>query len=142
MGRRAQVVVTEQKGAPDIYLYTHWGAGTLENDVAFGLVQGKERWRDSEYLARIILDSLGGRSFWPQCNRLPSEDGFGIGTVLHSDIEKLITISLGDQQVKLEIIHPTPEEIENKVAPIQTWSFKEFCRGPLKNSVVKEQKSK
>lgn len=41
-----------------IYLYTHWGAAGLENQLAASLERGRERWDDESYLARIIFTDM------------------------------------------------------------------------------------
>ena len=93
MGARAQVLI-EDTG---IYLYTHWGAGTIEEVVNQSLDsdRGRGRANDSEYLARIIFEDMieaeGGRG---------EETGFGIGTEQHSDIEKLIIVGTEGIEVK------------------------------------------
>ena len=133
MGERAQVRI-QQRGEyfgnpkcgkvygendPDVYLYTHWGGLTILEDVAAGLVKGEERWKDCEYLTRIIFDSLIG-------DRVYSDHttGFGIGTYQHSDIDRLVTIFPIEQKVQLDILQPSEEEEE--VDTIQVWGFREF----------------
>lgn len=93
MGARAQVFI-EDAG---VYLYTHWGADSIEDTVNESLnsERGKSRRGDGEYLARIILEDMieaeGGRG---------EETGFGIGVSQHGDIEKLITVT--PDKVKVE----------------------------------------
>jgi hypothetical protein len=130
MGERAQVRIQQRskyykegkcQNDPDVYLYTHWGGLTILEDVAAGLVKGEERWKDCEYLTRIIFDSLIGDRY-----RVDPIHGFGIGTYQHSDIDRLVTIFPIEQKVQLEILLPTYEEEEEKVDPIQVWGFREF----------------
>ena len=126
MGERAQVRIEQtnepawdSENNPDVYLYTHWGGRTILEDVAAGLVQGKTRWGDCEYLTRIILDSLIGD------HRADPTTGFGIGTCQHPDIDKLVTIFPVRQQVQLEILlWSDPKEDEKDL--VQTWNFEEF----------------
>ena len=103
-----------------MYLYTHWGGLTILEDVAAGLVKGKKRWKDCEYLTRIIFDSLIG-------DRVYNDHtiGFGIGTTQHGDIDKLVTIFPIEQKVQLDILQPSEEEKE-EMDFIQIWSFEEF----------------
>ena len=130
MGERAQVRIQQKREVfgkwkgendPDVYLYTHWGGLTILEDVAAGLVQGKTRWGDCEYLTRIILDGLIGDRY-----RVDPIHGFGIGTYQHPDIDRLVTIFPIEEKVQLEILLPTYEEEEEKVDLIQVWGFKEF----------------
>lgn len=93
MGARAQVFIKDA----GVYLYTHWGADNLENVVMQSLnsERGKNRRTDDEYLARIIFEDMieaeGGRG---------EETGFGIGTSMHGDIEKLVTVTANDLKVE------------------------------------------
>jgi hypothetical protein len=127
MGERAQVRIEQtnepawdSENNPDVYLYTHWGGLTILEDVAAGLVQGKTRWGDCEYLTRIILDSLIGDH-----HRADPTTGFGIGTYQHPDIDKLVTIFPVKKQVQLEILlWSDPKEDEKDL--VQTWNFEEF----------------
>jgi len=81
MGARAQVHMEES----GVYLYTHWGSGTLKKDVARALKK-KWRWDDVEYLTRIIFDEMVGKE-------QGEETGYGIGTNVAGDAEYIIHIS-------------------------------------------------
>lgn len=104
MGARAQVKINDT----GVYLYTHWGAGKIVEDVQEALSR-RARWSDPEYLARIIFDQMKGADM--------SELGFGIGTGEHGDIEMLITIDTKEQLVTVKDIY---EKTEN------TTTFEEF----------------
>ena len=78
MGDRGQVKIN------GVYLYTHWGATNLVEDVQRAIAK-KWRWGDDEYLARIILDEIVG-------DEQKTETGYGIGTTEHNDIWRLITL--------------------------------------------------
>ena len=78
MGDRGQVNIS------GVYLYTHWGAYDLINDVYKALIH-KKRWNDHEYLARIIFDEMKSGENNPFT-------GYGIGTSKHGDIWRLIKI--------------------------------------------------
>ena len=56
MGDRAHVKIVDGSYNP-LYLYTHWGASTIVNDV-YDALKLRERWNDSSYLARIIFDRM------------------------------------------------------------------------------------
>jgi hypothetical protein len=87
MGSRAQVHIKDT----GVYLYTHWGADHIENDVTRAIGRG-QRWGDPEYLTRIIFDEMKG-------SNIKSETGYGIGTSQHGDIEKLIGVSCKEQTI-------------------------------------------
>ena len=94
MGARAQVLIKET----GVYLYTHWGSGSLEdvvNDAVNSRI-GRSRRTDTEYLTRIIFCAMikaGGCDF-------DGETGFGIGTEEHGDIELLVTVT--ENEVKAQ----------------------------------------
>jgi hypothetical protein len=91
MGCRGQVRIKDSYGN-NVFLYTHYGAYRLKEDVARSMEHRdtsrfKEKCRtyDSEYFARVIFD------------RMKEDDtkgvlSYGIGTTEHGDIEQLITI--------------------------------------------------
>ena len=83
MGCRGQVRIKDDYGDGSVYLYTHWGAEELKEDVALALARRK-RWGDSEYLARMIFDQMKGHDL--------GHLSFGISTSEHRDNEQLITI--------------------------------------------------
>jgi len=111
MGCRGQVRIKDDYGDGSVYLYTHWGAEELKEDVALALARRK-RWTDSEYLARIIFDQMKGNDV--------GHLSFGIGTSEHGDNEQFITIDVKDQEISWW---------ENKWGEDPTWeccSFEEY----------------
>ena len=90
MGCRGQVKIKDNYGDGSVYLYTHWGAEELKEDVALALARRK-RWTDSEYLARIIFDQMKGNDV--------GHLSFGIGTSEQGGIEELITIDTKKQEI-------------------------------------------
>jgi hypothetical protein len=117
---RAQVKIQ------DVYLYTQWGAAQLESDVARALKQGESRWSDSESLTRIIFCALIGETNSPIL-------GFGIGTVKHANINKLLSLSfvkrrrfpLRPYRIRRVVYNPI-EMDEKNVKYSQSWTFEEF----------------
>lgn len=79
MGARAQVKVVPAYGddAP-VFLYTHWDSYELPRIVASALDAGRSRWSDSEYLTRVIFDTMVRDASDPLT-------GYGIGTSEHGD---------------------------------------------------------
>ena len=89
MGDRAQVHIKDEK----VWLYTHWNGYKLVEQVQEALSRGKERWDDSEYLARIIFDHMVG-------NDQGGLAGFGIsGNGKHGDVFLVIEIDCENQKV-------------------------------------------
>jgi len=109
MGDRGQVLILPDK----VYLYTHCTAYNLPKTVQEAL-NHNWRWTDSEYLARIIFDTMVG-------NDQGNETGFGIGSQLHTDVYRLVTVDCQNQTVKVEQVNYEPKiEYEG--------SFKDFVK--------------
>lgn len=92
MGDRGQVKMRER--GREVYLYTHWGASVLVDDVRAALLRAQQDGRldDAAYLSRIIF-----------CQMMPAEDhyettGFGI-SLLPTD-GKEIVIDVDDQTIQ------------------------------------------
>ncbi len=91
MGARAQVFMKDE----GVYLYTHWGSGSLVDDVRQALASpaGRNRWGDPEYLAHIIFDVMEGVDHG-------GEYGYGIGRSAHGDLDyEPITVDCKNQTV-------------------------------------------
>jgi len=57
MGDRRQVHVTYPNGSK-IYFYSHWGGCELPKIVAQALDDGRARWDDPPYLARVVFNHI------------------------------------------------------------------------------------
>lgn len=57
MGDRAQVYIDHPDSEISGYLYTHWGAYRLLNDVAMALRESP-RWDDTKVIKQMILDRM------------------------------------------------------------------------------------
>jgi hypothetical protein len=68
MGDRAMIVV--QNGDERVYLYSHWCGYEMPKLLSVGLKAGADRWDDSSYLARVLLNAMQGTD--------RSTTGFGI----------------------------------------------------------------
>ena len=108
MGARAQVKIQDT----GVFLYTHWGAGEIVEDVRTVIRRGK-RLDDPVYLARIIFDQM-------TMGQQGSEAGAGIGTSQHGDIEVLVSIDCAMKQVSVRKIYEGTLEVS---------SFKDFAFG-------------
>src|SRR4051794_39693025 len=93
MGARAQVLIQDE----GVYLYTHWGSGSIVDDVRQALKSeaGRNRVDDPEYLARIIFDVM-------KDGDTTGETGFGIGTSRHGDIDVLVTVNCDKRTVAID----------------------------------------
>lgn len=90
MGDRGQVKLIF--GVRSIYFYSQSGGGSLLADVQRAIAK-RLRWDDSEYLARIIFDTITEGEH-------DTETGFGIGLTPHIDIENpFVCVDLQNQEV-------------------------------------------
>ncbi|NQT91472.1 MAG: hypothetical protein HQ559_01830 [Lentisphaerae bacterium] len=95
MGCRGQVKVVDDKGNA-VFLYTHHGAEELASVVADVIQSGAYgRLDDEEYLARIIFDEMKFKD-------APRDTCFGIGTQIHTDIEVLVVVDVGKQELTVD----------------------------------------
>ena len=99
MGTRGQVCVRGKDG--DVYLYRHYDAKDLLSDVHVAL-SFKQRWDDSEYMARMIFEQMIS-------GNTDKVYGFGISAIKHSDIDLLLIVDCVTQNV---IIEKKPLEIK------------------------------
>lgn len=111
MGARAQVKIKDT----GVYLYTHWGAGRIFDDV-IQAISKQWRWDDPEYLTRIIFDSM-------KRSDIESETGYGIGTSQHGDIEKLVVVDCASKHVEfLDLYEPSTAWVSfSEVAQAESW---------------------
>jgi hypothetical protein len=119
MGCRGQVRIKDSYGN-SVFLYTHWGACELKEDVALALARRK-RWTDSEYLTRIIFDQMKGNDL--------GHLSFGIGTTEHGDIEELIYVDIEKQEIVVintTWIKKTKGSITDWWRESETYSFEEY----------------
>lgn len=76
MGDRGNIQIKDAFAKGDgVFLYSHWGGTELPKTLAYALdsPEGRGRWDDRAYLARIIFDHMTRGSASP-------ETGFGIDT--------------------------------------------------------------
>jgi hypothetical protein len=115
MGDRAQIKI-EDSG---VFLYTHWNGTKLKSTLKQALARGQNRWRDSEYLTRIIFCEMlmnNGNIV----ATVAETTGYGISTSKHGDIEHNLLVVSCENQTVTEL---DPDNNEVKVDPI---SFKDF----------------
>jgi len=113
MGARAQIEVKQKPHS--VFLYTHWGADTILQDTIKGMIKGKSRWNDSNYLTRILFDSL--------IKDNDGTTGYGIGTFQAGDIEKLIVVDTKHKEIKYYAVNGN---IDQDRLLISEHKFEEF----------------
>jgi hypothetical protein len=97
MGNPAQVHVIghqETEYSHDVWLYTHWDADRIINTVSQAL-QREERWKDPEYLTRIIFSEMIK-------DNVSGSTGYGIGSHQHGDVSGIITVDADNQTVTID----------------------------------------
>lgn len=107
MGDRGNVVVKD--GDEQVVFYTHWGATELPETLRM-VLNRKQRWTDAPYLARMIFCGMVGEDW-------DNETGFGISHSLGDGTDRVITVDVNQQTVKI-----------NKKSSI---SFNEFCKNEI-----------
>ena len=95
MGDRANIVIRDNWSGDlhdkeAVFLYSHWGGTELPDVLRQGLINGRGRWDDVSYLARILFDAMIGDS-------QGEETGYGISTRLTDNEYDLLVLS--DQRV-------------------------------------------
>ncbi len=93
MGDRANVVIRDTW--PDdlgpkeaVFLYSHWGGSELPETLRRALDEGRGRWSDGSYLARIVFDRMVGSD-------QGAETGYGISTRLGDNEYDLLVLRDG-----------------------------------------------
>lgn len=99
MGDRGNIVLEGFPGSDGgrIFLYTHWGGSDIYSCLAKSLSsdRGRNRWDDSQYLARIIADDL-----W-RPNR-GNETGAGLGLSPCDNEHLYVVVNMAHKTVYLE----------------------------------------
>jgi hypothetical protein len=108
MGSRAQVKIQDT----GVFLYTHWGASEIVEDVRTAIKRGK-RLNDPGYLTRIIFDQM-------TLGQQGDDTGAGIGTQEAGDIEKLVTVDIERKAITIKDVYS---------GSTRTLSFTEFAQG-------------
>ena len=87
MGDRAQVqfLFRTEEQYREVWFYTHWEGYKLQETVTNAIRRGKPRWRDDEYLARIIFSEMIQ-------GHVLDETGYGIGVYKHADLQYPVII--------------------------------------------------
>lgn len=100
MGARSNVKITDTTNADfdfgqrGIYIYSHGHGPELPVMVRDALEAGRERWNDSTYLTRILIDQItkDGRD---------QTTGFGVGLEPGENSFPMVIVDLGKQTVAI-----------------------------------------
>lgn len=126
MGERGNIVLldknTDNKSGGSfphpVYFYTHWSGYKLKSTLQAGLVRGKDRWNDPQYLSRVIFC---------QMIQAQKEDAFTAVTGFG------ITSRIGDSGYKLLVVQPdtkTVKELDSSddlsAAVQRQWTYEQF----------------
>jgi hypothetical protein len=116
MGDRANICIKTEPGTVPVYLYTHHGGESLPRVLqkAMDSEQGRKRWQDPAYLARIIFCKMIGGD-------VDGETGFGIASTICDNEHPILVVDCHKQRLGLAL-EKTPTQ------PYLDWTFAEFCK--------------
>jgi len=137
MGDRANVIV--KTNDEQVCLYTHWGGEELPEVVKAGLIRGKSRWNDFQYLTRILF-----------CEMIQSdvmgETGYGISQKEHDgEGGRVITIDCDEGTITIKDFSPiqisayvNKESVswDSPIEELTTTFVREVCRYSVDRSNV------
>ncbi len=117
MGARAQVHIQDN----GVYLYTHWGSGSIIEDVQIALESeaGQNRLDDPDYLARIIFDVM-------KRSDPIGETGFGIGTAEHDDNDLIVVLNCNERLIT--IVHHAWNDAGERQRISEQYSLSKFLQ--------------
>lgn len=95
MGDRGNIAIRQRLSKEYIYLYTHWEGSELPETLQTALAspEGRGRWTDEAYLARIIFDHMTGLA--------GGETGFGISTSPPDNEHPFLVVDCARQVVEI-----------------------------------------
>lgn len=95
MGARINYVFKDTEDTGYVVLYSHWGEGEWQQDIAMALKHSKPRWSDMSYFTRMMISYLIQDS-------VMSETGFGIYAIndLNQDLgDTTVIIDMGKETI-------------------------------------------
>jgi hypothetical protein len=122
MGDRANVYMLEEDKPGEkvgVFLYSHWSGSELPQIVQRALAR-RQRWDDSQYLARIIFCEMVRGSE-------AEETGFGISARIGDNEYQILVVDAKSQRVSFcdsQRFHALPVKDSQTAA----WSFEEYVR--------------
>jgi hypothetical protein len=120
MGDRGNIYFVDQHRGKErlgMYMYSHWGGAVIPSVVEAALRRGRERWGDSQYLARIVFCELIK-------DDLMETTGYGLSTRIGDNEHAIVRVDDVDQTVA--VCEPGTEQGSSK--PIGSWSYEEFLK--------------
>jgi hypothetical protein len=129
MGDRGNIIMEYdrvQGEAPTrVFLYTHWSGYRLPSILQTGLIQGRGRWSDDAYLARILFCTMVGEN-WSDTT------GYGIAPWVPDNEYDFLLVQVCQQKV----LRVDLEWHCSQDAPIsdyirQSWTFEEYIEIPM-----------
>ena len=98
MGDRGNILVLDywEPRGPGVFLYTHWGGSQLAGTLKDALSR-RQRWDDSQYLARIIFDEMKG-------DDVEGENGYGISARMFDNSHFILVVDC--QQGEVHVADP------------------------------------
>lgn len=112
MGDRGNIVVD------GVWLYTHWDGCEIKQTLQSALVRGKDRWDDSQYLARIIFCEMLGK------NDVMGLTDYGISIKMYDNEYNILVVDTNTQTVKE--VEETDNSKDRLGTVVNTWSFNDF----------------
>lgn len=122
MGDRANIVVLDDEdrsGKIGLFLYTHWSGSELPALLKAGLDRAKDRWQDTQYLARILFQAM--------LDGDEGTTGYGISTSLGDNSYPLLVVDVPKQTIteypeKTYLDHGWAKLADYKGVPIASYS--------------------
>jgi hypothetical protein len=71
MGERVNFGFFDERSKNILFLYSHWGGGSHEEDLGYAISKAQGRWDDSGYATRIAISTL-------IADQWKSDTGFGL----------------------------------------------------------------
>jgi hypothetical protein len=120
MGDRGNIYFVDQHRGKErigMYMYSHWGGSVIPSVVEAALRRGRERWGDSQYLARIVFCELIK-------DDVMETTGYGLSTRVGDNEHAIVRVDDVDQTVA--VCEPGTEQGSGK--PLGSWSYEEFLK--------------
>lgn len=136
MGDRGNIaIIQDNERKEQVWFYGHWSGWRMPAVLQHAIIDGKGRWQDPNYFARIVF-----------CRLVPKDSlfettSFGIGTAL-SDNEYPIIVADCAKQIVFEIPEKLLDDdgrVPADYKPSKQWTFEQYAelkdlpRGDLKS---------
>ena len=97
-----------------LFLYSHWGGSTIQQDVAAALLHSYPRWTDPSYATRMATSYI----FGPDAHKTEVGFGLDVGRFAVPDYDHINVVYWRDQEVWVR-----SEETYEKVVSIPFVSY-------------------